>query len=129
MAVGMLRGMEVEVQRPENPTRGDRAVPGPPQFSREVVTGSSFGAMDDGAERAGRAPEPYRRRAVEGNGGARRVAGRSAIRRGPLADRPGRPEYGGILPEDDRVESRSMVRVDPFPDDESSPWVRATEIT
>ena len=127
MAVGMLRGMGVEVERPGNSTRGDRAGPVLPQFSREVVTGWSFGAMDDGAECAGRAPERYRWRAVEGNGCARRVAGRLPTRRGHLPVRPGRPEHGGILPEENRIESLSAARVDPLAGAES-PRVRVTAV-
>lgn len=130
MAVGMLRGMEVE--RPRISRWRDRAGPGLAQFPREVVSGGgrrSFGAMAEGAERAGRAPEPYRRRAVESNGCARRGDGRLAIPRGHLAVRPGRPEYGGILPAAGRIESPSVVPFDPFPGDESSPEVRATGIT
>lgn len=87
-----------------------------------------FGVMEKAAERPRWASESDRPRAVESDTRARRVVRRPPVRGGPLAARTGCPEYGGVLPEDRRVESRSVARVvSPF-GEESSLGTRQSEV-
>ena len=99
-----------------------------PFRGRYDVGQGALGVMEKAVERSRSASESDRPRAVESDTRARRVVRRPPIRRGHLAVRAGWPEYGGVLPEDRRVESRSVARVVSPSGEESSLRTRQSEV-